>query len=338
MKINNKIRRVIRAGGLVETNSSSSHALCICGNKPTYAKPGDPEFDLDIHDGVLFVPNREGNFGWEWEKSNSCLTKLQYVCGLFFNNYQPLSSQKKPHRLEKILKEFLGVNKVVFEWEEKYLESLKEREEAYLSCPEIDHNSYSESQEEILESKETIIDFIFNKNSWFYGGNDNSSEPRGYYKEMKITDSEPNGTVTIDFSPGIGKVDFRVDLFWQNDGCFDCLPSCEPDIVKKIEQTDKDIFDSIVYHNGKFEVSDRWSIGERKEDYSYFCEYLDEKKNNLSLVYISNRIRTGELVTKLMKSDKKETSNQGIIDDLNKEDYILVPVSIISDEFGSLYE
>lgn len=332
MKVN-KIRRVTRAGGLVETNSSSSHALCICGKESTYAKPGDPEFDLTIQDKVLFIPIRHDCFGWEWEKSNSCLTKLQYVCALFFNSYQPLSSQKKPHKLEKILKDFLGVDKVVFEWEEKYLEEIKNGENSDLLCPSIDHNSYSDVMEEILESRGTIIDFIFNKNSWLYGGNDNSTEPKGYYKEMKTDDFEPNGTITLDFSPGIGKVDFRVDLFsqdWYPNG----FPGFPPKIEKKIEQTeDKDIFESILYRDGEFTISNRWEA----DCLTPLFAYLNEEENKLYLVYIQES-KMGPITDKLIKLCGEEgKGTQDIMNTIPKDELIMIPVSVVSDEFGELY-
>ena len=216
----NTIREVIRAGGLIETNSSSSHALVICDDVRSFAKPGDKEFDLDIRDGVLYVPAGK-DFGWEYEKSNSCSVKLQYTCALFFNNYRPLHTQKIATKLERLLKNFLGVTKVVFEWEEEYIEQMKEDGEKVrtnfgeycLSCPTIDHQSVEDAQESILENNNSIINFIFNKKSWWYGGNDNSSEAGGgFYSEMYYEDkNSEEDVISVEFG-NLGRFDFLVNL------------------------------------------------------------------------------------------------------------------------------
>lgn len=333
---NNKIKLVVRAGGLVETNSSSSHALSICNDFGMYAKPGDKEFDLDIKDGVLYIPCRDEDFGWEYEKSNSCLTKLQYVCGLFFNAWQPLSRQKKPKKLETLLKNYLKVDKVIFEWEEEYKDRHRDkdrssRDETYLRSPNIDHNSYGESYEEIMESNSTIIDFIFNKNSWYFGGNDNSDPPEGYYIEMKSDKRETNGTISINYPP-IGRIDFRVDLFYHDS--YTRLAN-RLDIIDKIREFDDvGLFDNIYYFNGAFCISnDKFHSPLSSDVYTYLFEYRDKDSGKIKIVYTKGGFnRYDKDLIKLLCDEDFE----GVFSKLGLNSYVEAEVSIISDEFGEL--
>lgn len=348
---NDKIKLVERAGGLVETNSSSSHALSICSAQDTVAKPGDPEFDLDIRDNVLYVPERPDTFGWEYEKSNSCQTKLQYVCGLVFNNWRELHVQKAPKRLEVLLKKYLGVDRVVFEWEEKYKKHYKagktdeeREEEVYLSCPEIDHQSRSESMEEILESNTTILNFIFNKNSWYFGGNDNSDSPDGYYREMSIDgslfgDEEEmiNATVSLVFGGSLGKVDFRVNMYSEREG----LSPGSAGIIRMIENSDGfGLFKYIGYNKDKaeFEILD---LMKTSSAYSANCDFVDEN-NKCFLVFVNQEGAT-ELISAI-KEDRNSKKKKGsemtaieLVNHISEENRLFIPVQLVSDEFGEIY-
>jgi len=345
---NDKIKLVERAGGLVETNSSSSHALSICSIPDTLAKPGDPEFDLDIQDGVLYIPERPDTFGWEYEKSNSCQTKLQYVCGLVFNSWRELHVQKAPKRLEILLKKYLGVDKVVFEWEENYKRHFKEyskNEEVYLSCPEIDHQSRSESMEEILESNTTILNFIFNKNSWYFGGNDNSDAPAGYYREMSIggslfgdEDEMPNATVSLMFGGSLGRVDFRVNMFSEREG----LTAGSIGLIRMIENSDG--FGLLKYINYSPDKSDFEVVDLMKSSslgYSPDCDFIENGK--CYLVYV-NREGSTELMNaikedrgKKRKKGDPEITAKELVDHISEKNRLFIPVQLVSDEFGEIY-
>ena len=342
--IKNKIKIVERAGWLAETNSSSSHALSICGEPDFYAKPGDPEFDLDIRDGILYVPNRIEDFGWDYEKSNSCQTKLQYVCGLMFNNYQPLHKQKEPKRLELILKNYLGVKKVVFEWEKDYLDRYKTGEKPdYMCSPEIDHQSYSDSKEEITESNKTIIDFIFNKKSWFFGGNDNSDAPDGYYSELSKNgrqvyedSTEDNATVTLLFGGTLGNVDFRINLYSSDRR----VSINDPDLIGKINAFDNiRLLDNIVYSSEKgFVVTGDDNNIPRSRSNSYFrvqFDYLD--KNNKCFVVFLNSSGEEEYMKLLKNRMNTPIDMREIAENIGRMNKILVPVKLVSDEFGEIF-
>lgn len=338
MKNNSKKLKVVRrGGGLIETNSSSSHAVSICMDAETNLKPGDADFDLDIKNGVLFIPIREGEFGWQWEKSNSCLTKLQYVCGFFFNKYQKPEVQKSQKKLEKILKKILGVDKVVFEWVEQYVEDCKDPDggENYFDSPEINHNSYSEMREEILENEDTIRNFILNPKSWWYGGNDNSDPPFGFYSETKITEedntsTEPEAILTAEFG-SLGTIDFPLSY-----------------------PTEESILDSIKYVEGNEFLSNVvWSISEKDFVLDakgvlrgsgrldlYECVVLDDK---LFLAFYGDSVVT--MIMDRRKSDFLAGSDliKNIIETSSDrlkegEDYVFVPAKLWTKEFGTLFE
>lgn len=339
MKDNSKRLRIVRrGGGLIETNSSSSHAVSICMDAKTNLRPGDPDFDLDIKDGVLYIPKREeGEFGWQWEKSNSCLTKLQYVCGFFFNQYQKPEVQKSQRKLEKILKKIFGVNKVVFEWVEEYV---KDPSTEVFNCPDINHNSYSEMRVEILENEDTIRNFILNPKSWWYGGNDNSDAPPGFYSETKITEEmelaeDPETILTVDFGEELGKIDFPL-VYPSEDG-----------LLNSIKYTEGNEFiDHIAWSTskGKFILEntevvkssdrlDRLSLYEEIiiDDKLYFAFYgssimdiiIKEQK-------INPRISNAERVKNIIS-----TNSDKIVEG---RDYMFAPAKLWAKEFGVLFD
>lgn len=340
----NKIKEVVRAGWLIETNSSSSHALCICDEEEQYAKPGDPEFDLDIRDGVLYIPTRGESFGWEYEKTNSCQTKLQYVCALMFSQYQGLHLQKKPKKLVQILKRYLGVSKVVFAWEEEYLrrvekEGYDEESEVYIDCPEIDHNSYSESSFDIEESPKTVIDFIFNKKSWLFGGNDNSDAPRGYYKEMKYEEK-----VDLDYCGGIvsgnfgsmGRIDFNVRLLCPIDGAIRNKHRQGQEILDMINESDScRLLNNITYSVSAkdFELLD---IRKHKNTrvLSPILSYYD-KQDRPILVFLDDSRMLQDL--KQLPDDSDDSIEKMLKDKVEGTDYVKVELKITSNVFGDLY-
>ena len=327
-----KINCVLRAGGLIETNSSSSHAVSICMDEKSNLKRGDADFDLDIRNDVLYVPIRDGEFGWEYEKSNSCLTKLQYVCAFFFNSYSPLSGQKTQKILEKKLKRILGVKAVVFEWVENYVEN---KDQDYLECPQIDHNSYSEMKAEILENDDTLKNFILNPKSWFFGGNDNSDAPPGFYDEMYYEDpsQSDNAIVSADF-PGLGMIEFPChypnqdySLFYairneDENGFIESLVIKDGKTLSKVHKTvpfqlpsqdtpstDLTLLDVIIY-----------------DSKLYFC-FTNGKANN-HVIGATPYSEDNELVDRLRSAE----------DIVEGVDYLLIPGKLWTEKFGYIYE
>ena len=212
----NKLK-IVRRVGLPETNSSSSHAVSIStwGN---YIVPGDKEWDIEIVDGVLKIPG-DVSFGWEFFKSNHIKTKLQYLCGIYCSDIRSCNGKKRISKLKRILKDIFGVRDVEFLWITKYSEQLKKVreysgpdkcEEAYYDYPEIDHNS-SDIFCEITESKETIKNFLFSRDSWLFGGNDNSDPSKVFFNKMPIKETKKvTAIVSIEFGGSIGRIDWEV--------------------------------------------------------------------------------------------------------------------------------
>jgi len=125
-----------------ETNSSSAHSISL-------GRDTGKAFVLDT-----IYPNSEGEitiyggeFGWEFDRHNDARTKASYA----------LSSGISTDLLREIIIEQTGAESVSFWPGDGYVDH-----ESVGVCPH-DYDS--------------LRDFIFNKNSWLFTGNDNSVEP-----------------------------------------------------------------------------------------------------------------------------------------------------------------
>lgn len=137
-----------------ETNSSSSHSLSIADN--------DKEFVFETiypnQNGVITLTG--GEFGWEWFKHNDSITKANYAA-------QSLGALDV---LIDVIKEQTGATDVIIDVENGY----------------IDHDSYGI----VPRSKEELRNFIFNKNSWLFGGNDNQTPDPTFYVVPEYRDNK----------------------------------------------------------------------------------------------------------------------------------------------------
>lgn len=138
------MRKLIRRS-VFETNSSSAHSITLAGDQK--------DFVLDTiypdQHGCVYVSG--GQFGWGWDRFNDAATKLSYA-------YQDNVEQE---RLERVIKEVTGATEVIFDASSKA--------DGY-----IDHESVGTARA-VCVSDVTTKDFIFNKNSWLFIGNDNSA-------------------------------------------------------------------------------------------------------------------------------------------------------------------
>ena len=151
-------KKLIRSG-VFETNSSSSHSVSVANETK--------EFVLDTiypdQDGIVEVSGDE--FGWEWFKHNDAQTKASYAAQQFAHNDDSLD------KLKEVIMEQTGAEDVVF---------------IGLGSGYVDHDSMG-----ILEtSKEWLKNFIFNKNSWLFGGNDNSTADPTFYDVPEFKDGK----------------------------------------------------------------------------------------------------------------------------------------------------
>lgn len=152
------MKKLIRKG-VFETNSSSSHSIALATE--------DKEFVLDTiypnQDGIITINGDE--YGWDWFKHNDSITKASYAAQQFMNNDHMLDV------LKEVIMEQTGATDVVFEG---------------LDSGYVDHDSYGI----VSENKDELRNFIFNKNSWLFGGNDNSSPDPTFYHVPEIRDGK----------------------------------------------------------------------------------------------------------------------------------------------------
>ena len=340
-----RIKKVIRTN-FPETNSSSSHSVVICTNKNSLI----PNPLRVRKDGTLFISERGEDFGWEYEKYNTVLEKLWYVCGIIFNYGK--GNGKKKRLLVDVLKKYTGAKKVVFEWEEKR----KKHPENYdpddiynTGAPEIDHNS-SDIFPEIIESRESIKNFIFNDRSWLFLGNDNSSAPDGFYDvgENAGENTCPEAIASIEFGGKIGRVDVEISKF----------PG--EDIMDVVTSNTK--ISNMYYDNSpgvgewkfanetgwsKFRGEDLKSLMKSLKDNAFFINrdmlLKDEKIGEQKVVWTSDKLLDLIVSAVGVKSyyyinytDPEQRKKIDNIMDENKDLWIALPITIVTSEFGKL--
>lgn len=197
----NEIKQVFRFG-LPETNSSSSHSVVInrysISNITADDVPVDENGNLVLPKGVIFSSDRRF--------FNDIKNKLLYTCGLIYNRYSIEESKEKLKELAETIKNFTGINDVIFEW--------VGCEEDYLSYPYIDHESL-ELTNIVLSSKESMLNFIFNKKSWLIIEHDSDCmNLRDYDKTIDQVQSEENKAYcTLKFGGEIGDVNFELNPY-----------------------------------------------------------------------------------------------------------------------------
>lgn len=156
--------------GVFETNSSSTHSISIADeNKPFVIDPIYPD-----ENGVIVLHGEE--FGWDWFKYNDAKTKATYA-------YQQLNGSET---LINVLKDITGCEKIVFVEGWGY----------------IDHDSVG-----IVENDyDYLKNFIFNKNSWLFGGNDNDDADMTFYDVPHYNENGVEEAVVYDRFVYINKV------------------------------------------------------------------------------------------------------------------------------------
>lgn len=152
------MKKTLIRSGVWETNSSSSHSVSIADETKQFVL--DTLYPND--EGVIVIEGEE--FGWEWFKHNDAATKASYAAIQFQYDDTTLDL------IREIIMEQTGAEDVTFNLDGGY----------------IDHDSTG-----ILSSrKEDLRNFIFNKNSWLFGGNDNSSTVSTFYDVPEYVDGE----------------------------------------------------------------------------------------------------------------------------------------------------
>lgn len=235
-----KIKKVERFN-LPETNSSSSHSVVI--NRASIEYSSDIELD---EDGDIVLESGRG-FGWEWKAMNSIKDKLLYVCGIYYYTNSKwgeksyalkyIDVHKKLSALSRLVCKFTGANGIKFTWVNS-----KTDDDGH---PEIDHES-SYIFDSIIESKDSLKNFLFNKKSWLFTGNDNSDEKEDFYDPAFDNSNRVSAEVTLDYGGTIGSVQFNI-------------PEYPTDLLEEFyseysflsrSQFSCDIVNNIVFENG----------------------------------------------------------------------------------------
>lgn len=131
-----------------ETNSSSSHSITI--------EVGGKWDNIPLNQYRNITLNG-GEFGWEQKRYRDALTKANYCAVDQLNNEDHLDM------LKRVIKDYTNCNDVIInisrDWDDDY--------RSY-----IDHQSIGTSDNAFID-KETLKNFIFNKNSYLETDNDN---------------------------------------------------------------------------------------------------------------------------------------------------------------------
>ncbi|MBD2201583.1 hypothetical protein H6G33_09510 [Calothrix sp. FACHB-1219] len=114
-----------------------------------------------------------GKFGWEWNKFNDAYTKASYALTALLYVDLPLI-EEATQNLHDVIKEQTLSEEVVLNLPSEDWDS---RNYGY-----IDHQSVERGQmNAVLLDKSKLHNFIFNKKSWLFLGNDNEEAPNKFY-------------------------------------------------------------------------------------------------------------------------------------------------------------
>lgn len=156
------MKRQIRRG-VFETNSSSTHAICISKNN-----------NYEKCDHINFEP---GDFGWEFEKYDDLYSKASYLITAILDRNIEYADEK----LEQ-LKELLERNNIEYTFPNPEIKSYEcgdngEKEYYYDVDGYIDHiGGTEEFVNAVLSDDEIFMRYMFG-DSFIVTGNDNDNEP-----------------------------------------------------------------------------------------------------------------------------------------------------------------
>lgn len=322
----NVIKKIVRLG-VPETNSSSSHSLCIC-MEGSLCNLGDECWDFDIRDEgkVLYIPKPDMIFDRNFFSSNHCLLKTQYAFGLALSR-QP-EAQKT---IIKVLKGVTGVDEVKIEWVEEYKKELETKPARYIyvSSPYVDHNS-TDLFDEAFENEEVLKNFIFSPYSWLYGGDDSYSEEEigSYYSTMVNNPNDEGGYLEVDFGGKLGKIDIILDNVTQ----FCSTDKSSSGLLSMLGAADTDKIKGLYYDSEKKEVG--YLLRDSKKTTipdTYFVSLRIFEDN--SKIYLGLVKQDQDLISVLKsnaRDDLEEFYDSGGIDET------LFEASIYSNKYGKI--
>jgi hypothetical protein len=158
-------KRLIRQS-VFETNSSSAHSISL-------GKDTGKQFLLDTlypdQNGIITLTG--GEFGWEWFKENDAFEKANYAA------VASMTNDSFRETLIQVIKDQTGAEDIIFNFSDEYNGT---------NWSYIDHDSVGTCPIDY----EGLKDFIFNKNSWLFGGNDNTSPDPTFYHVPEYRDGK----------------------------------------------------------------------------------------------------------------------------------------------------
>jgi len=134
-----------------ETNSSSTHSLCVTKNNILDQKQESLNFSI-------------GEFGWEHDTLRSSFEKASYL-------YTAILINEKVELLDSV-KVILENNNVEYEFEEPKYDG--DDEYKYLKYGYIDHGNELDDFLGICNDEDKLMRFLFSSESFILTGNDNS--------------------------------------------------------------------------------------------------------------------------------------------------------------------
>lgn len=193
-----------------ETNSSSTHSISIrVGN----------QWDTIIPDEEGKIYLNGGEFGWQWEKFNDALTKANY-CAVDY-----ISDDSKIEMLKEVICEYTGAKEVIMNFTTDWNKS---------NWSYVDHGG-SGCSSDAFNSKEDLKNFLFNKASWLFLGNDNGTPPEKFFDDpdveykyiLKIISDELNLSRELQYLPNEAELEnIFSEMFYDirfnvNKNCFE---------------------------------------------------------------------------------------------------------------------
>lgn len=147
------MKRQIRKN-VFETNSSSTHAICITKN------------DIDITNIPTYVTFTSGEFGWEFDVHNDTWTKASYLYQLI-NDINYNNEEKRVEYLDKLISA-LSIYGITCEFEPV------KRDKWGFTHGYVDHYLGAKKfLDAVLENDNLLLKFLFDNNSKIITGNDN---------------------------------------------------------------------------------------------------------------------------------------------------------------------
>lgn len=148
--------------GTFETNSSSTHSICVTHTNNLCPIPEKIEIDLDNY-----------GFGWEYEKYNTTEEKLAYLLIGAMSGYKNdfVSTAKRLDKIVSTIKKWVKVVNI------KGIEVVSYGDNMYFEPIEgyVDHrDELDELVGAMLENEELLKRYLFSDESFILTGNDNS--------------------------------------------------------------------------------------------------------------------------------------------------------------------